>query len=385
MRFEHPDGSLVHVAYCTNVHAAEDLDGVIAQLERFAAPVRLALERPRLGVGLWLAAPAARLLREAPDGVARLRDALERLGLEVVTLNGFPYRAFQAEVVKRAVYQPDWTQAARADYTLDLAWTLAALLPAEVREGTISTLPLGWRVDWSEADTQAARARLAAVAEQLARTESETGRTIRLALEPEPGCVVETIGQAVAVLDGLDPGRLGLCLDACHLAVQFESPETALAELDAAGVPIVKAQVSAALRAPADGAEARRAQLADFVEPRFLHQTRELVGTTVAGVDDLDEALAGGLPGESEWRVHFHVPVHLDDGRTTQAELRELLAGLVGGAAPRTRHLELETYTWNVLPGDLRAADDAALVDGLARELGWLAQELTDLGLKEVA
>ncbi|MCW2950885.1 MAG: hypothetical protein JWQ48_55 [Conexibacter sp.] len=384
MRFQHPDGSLVHVAYCTNVHAAEDLDGVIAQLERFAAPVRRALERPRLGVGLWLAAPAARLLREAPDGVARLREGLDRLGLEVVTLNGFPYRAFHAEVVKRAVYRPDWTQAARADYTLDLAWTLAALLPADVREGTISTLPLGWRAGWSEADTEVARARLAHVAEQLARIEAETGRTIRLALEPEPGCVVETVGQAVAALDGLDAARLGLCLDACHLAVQFESPAAALAELDAGAVPIVKAQVSAALRAPAADAQ-ERAQLSDFVEPRFLHQTRELVGASVAGVDDLDEALAGGLPGESEWRVHFHVPVHLDDGRTTQPELRELLAGLVGGAAPRTRHLELETYTWNVLPGGLRAADDAALVDGLARELGWLARELTDLGLKEVA
>jgi sugar phosphate isomerase/epimerase len=384
VRFQHPDGSLVHVAYCTNVHAAEDLDGVIAQLERFAAPVRRALERPRLGVGLWLAAPAARLLREAPDGVARLREALDRLGLEVVTLNGFPYRAFHAEVVKRAVYRPDWTQAARADYTLDLAWTLAALLPADVREGTISTLPLGWRAGWSEADTEVARARLAHVAEQLARIEAETGRTIRLALEPEPGCVVETVGQAVAALDGLDAARLGLCLDACHLAVQFESPAAALAELDAGAVPIVKAQVSTALRAPAADVQ-ERAQLSDFVEPRFLHQTRELVGASVAGVDDLDEALAGGLPGESEWRVHFHVPVHLDDGRTTQPELRELLAGLVGGAAPRTRHLELETYTWNVLPGGLRAADDAALVDGLARELGWLARELTDLGLKEVA
>lgn len=385
MRFLHPDGSRVHVAYCTNVHAAEELDGVIAQLERFAAPVRHALGSARLGVGLWLAAPVARQLRETPDGAARLRDALDRLALEVVTLNGFPYRAFQAAVVKRAVYLPDWTDAARADYTRDLAWALAGLLPDDVTEGTISTLPLGWRAGWSAADGAAATAQLRAVAQELERIAHETGRTIRLGLEPEPGCAVETIEQAVDALDGLDPAWVGLCLDACHLAVQFESPAEALAALEAAGVPIVKAQISAALRTPSDGVAAQREQLAPFVEPRFLHQTRELVGAGVAGVDDLDEAIAGGLPGASAWRVHFHVPVHLDDGRTTQPELRELLGGLVGGATPRTHHLELETYTWDVLPGGMRAGDDVALVDGLARELGWLAGALTDLGMKEVA
>jgi hypothetical protein len=118
-----------------------------------------------------------------------------------------------------------------------------------------------------------------------------------------------------------------------------------------------------------------------FAEPRFLHQTRARTSEGVVGVDDLDEALAGGLPREHEWRVHFHVPVHLDDGRTTQPQLRELLASLLGGSAARTRHLELETYTWDVLPGALRPKDDAALVAALARELGWLTRELEDLGM----
>ena len=49
MRFRHPDGSTVHLAYCTNVHPAETLDGVLAQLRDHCEPVRrlLALDHPR--------------------------------------------------------------------------------------------------------------------------------------------------------------------------------------------------------------------------------------------------------------------------------------------------------------------------------------------------
>lgn len=391
-RLRHRDRSLVHVAYCTNVHPAEDLAGVLAQLERFAAPVRQSLECDCLGVGLWLAAPVARLLRREPDEVARLRDALERLGLEVVTFNGFPFRAFHAPVVKRAVYRPDWTRPERSAYTLDLAWVLAQLLPDDVREGSISTLPFGWRAGWTEQHTAAARVALAAVAVELERLHHETGRRVRLALEPEPGCAVETTAQAAAALDGLAPSWVGVCLDACHLAVQFEEPALAVRSLQAAGVPVVKVQASAALRAARAGGTGF-AELAGFVEPRFLHQTRACVGGGVVGVgvgdvlgvDDLDEALAGGLPREREWRVHFHVPVHLDGGRTTQPQLRTLLAALLGGPRALTGHVELETYTWGVLPGRLRPADDAGLVEGLTRELGWLTRELHDLGLEEVA
>jgi sugar phosphate isomerase/epimerase len=380
-RLRHRDGSLVHVAYCTNVHPAEDLEGVLAQLERFAGPLRRSLESDRLGVGLWLAAPLARRLRREPDGVARLRETLDRLGLEVVTLNGFPYRAFHAPVVKRAVYTPDWTRPERSEYTLNLAWLLARLLPDDVTQGSISTLPFGWRGGWTERHAAAARAALAAVAVELERLGQESGRRVRLAIEPEPGCALETTEQAIAALHGLDPAWVGICLDACHMAVQFEEPEVVKRSLQAAGVPVVKVQASAALRAARSGS----ADLASFVEPRFLHQTRARAATGVLGVDDLDEALAGGLPPECEWRVHFHVPVHIDGARTTQRDLRDLLACLLGGPRALTGHVELETYTWSVMPGALRPADDAALVEGLARELSWLARELENLGLRKTA
>lgn len=380
-RFTHPDGSVVHLAYCTNVHPAEDVDGVIGQLERFAAPVRAELGTTRLGVGLWLAAPAARELAGDDAALARLRAALERLGLEAVTFNGFPYQGFHDEVVKRRVYVPDWTSAERREFTLALARILARLLPEDVEEGSVSTLPLAWREGFGAEEARAARAELGATVEALRRLAEETGKRVRVAVEPEPGCAIETVAGLVEGIAGLDEQAVGICLDACHSAVQFERPAAALAELEAAGVPIVKMQASAALRVE----PARIEELADFVEPRFLHQTRTLAEAEVRGVDDLDEALDGGLPRDEEWRVHFHVPVHLDEGRTTQPQLRELLDGVLGGSRARTRHLELETYTWSVMPGELRPDTDAALVDGLARELSWLRDELKTLGLKEAA
>lgn len=378
-RLTHPDGSVVHLAYCTNVHPAEDVDGVIGQLERFAAPLREELGTERLGVGLWLAAPAAQELVADEVAVARLRGALDRLGLEAVTFNGFPYRGFHDEVVKQRVYVPDWTSDERREFTVALARILAQLLPEDVEEGSVSTLPLAWREGFGDEEARAARAELEATVEALRRLAAETGKRIRLAVEPEPGCAIETVAGLVEGIAGLDEETVGICLDACHSAVQFERPDEALAELEAAGVSIVKMQASTALRVE----PARIEELADFVEPRFLHQTRTVEDAAVLGVDDLDQALDGGLPRDGEWRVHFHVPVHLDEGRTTQPQLRELLAGVLGGPRARTRHVELETYTWNVMPGDLRPDADAALVEGLARELSWLRDELQTLGLKE--
>jgi sugar phosphate isomerase/epimerase len=377
VRLRHPDGSLLHLAYCSNVHPADDLDGVAAQLERYTARVRAALDVPVLGVGLWVAAPAV------ADAAAagRLRAALDRLGLEVVTLNGFPYTGFHAPVVKLEVYRPNWAAGARRDYTLALARLLASLLPGDVDEGSISTLPLGWRTEWDDAAAADGRRALEEVADGLAALEAETGKRIRIALEPEPGCTIETVAEASAFLAGLAPEWIGLCLDACHLAVQFERAEEAVALVRDAGVPIVKAQVSSALRVPEPGGDAGRAFLAGFAEPRFLHQVRECVGAAVAGTDDLPEALGGGLPADSEWRVHFHVPVHATT-HTTQDELEATLAALCGGPVPLTRHLEVETYTWGVLP-DGPGGDDG-LVAGLAAELAWTRDRLVALGAEEI-
>jgi sugar phosphate isomerase/epimerase len=385
VRLRHPDGTVVHLAYCTNVHPAEDLDGVLRQVRVHGGGVREALGADRLGLGLWLPAPLARELAADPRLTDRLRAELESNGLETVTLNAFPYTGFHAPVVKRAVYHPDWTDRARLDYTVDCARVLARLLPDDAARGSVSTLPLAWREPWDPGRLAAARAHLAELSDALEDL-ARQGRPVRVGLEPEPGCVVETTRDAARLL-GDPPPHLGVCLDTCHLATAFEEPGAALDRLSGAGLPVVKTQASAAVEVPDPADPAARGALAAFTEDRFLHQTRAHGGDGARqGRDDLHEALGGAdpLPDGAPWRTHFHVPLHAPAAaplRGTNEHLTDTLGRLLGPGGARTDHVEVETYTWSVLPRERRPADDRGLTEGIAAEVAWARDRLTDLGL----
>lgn len=416
MRLRHRDGTAVHLSYCTNVHPAEGLAGIVGQLDEHAEPVRHRLGADRLGLGLWLPGPLAAELASDASAVARLRAELTARGLETVSFNGFPYRGFHAPVVKRDVYLPDWSDPARLAYTLDLARILARLLPDDAARGSISTLPLGWRTWWTRRQRDAARRQLDVLSNELAVLREREGRPVRIAFEPEPGCVVEHTEEAVEHLAGLDHSLLGVCLDTCHLAVGFEEPESALARLSAAGLPVVKVQASCALHADDPRDPRTAAALARFVEPRFLHQTREAAAPRPLARDDLDTALGtgpdpstspapsadaapgtgpapdahadsrpGALPGRAPWRVHFHTPLHAEPEaplRSTRPVLEETLARLLGGERALADHIEVETYTWSVLPEGQRPDGPAALSEGIAAELQWTRDHLHAIGLE---
>jgi sugar phosphate isomerase/epimerase len=405
VRLHLSDGQTVHVAYCTNVHPGEDVDTIVGQLDRFALPVRRHLGADVLGLGLWLSAPVARTLAGDPSATDHLRGELDARGLEVVTLNGFPYRGFQDEVVKHRVYHPDWTERARLDYTVDLTEVLARLMPDDAARGSISTLPLGWRHPWFGDRQALAAEQFDRLADHLHALRERTGREIRVGVEPEPGCVIETTSDLVERMSGWDTDVLGVCLDLCHLAVGFEDAEVAVPRLAAAGRQVVKAQVSAGLHLEHPADPDARLALAAFDEDRFLHQVRapgdpgrpgeRVERGPLRARDDLGDALGGirpldPAPGgvERPWRVHFHVPL----GQAPEAplaattdDLRASLAVLVGGERALTDHLEVETYTWSVVPEAHRPTDDAALARSIAGELAWLRDTLIDLGLKEPA
>ncbi|MCJ1702550.1 metabolite traffic protein EboE [Rathayibacter sp. VKM Ac-2926] len=366
----------MHLSYCTNVHPAEDLEGVVRQLDVYAGPARIAAGLESVGVGLWIPRDLAARLVASREDRAVLRAALERNGLEVRTLNAFPYAAFHAEVVKLDVYRPDWTTPERLAYTVDCARILADLLPAGA-DGSISTLPLGWREGWGAEQDAAAVRQLALLVDELRELRRSTGHAIRLAIEPEPGCILDTVEDVVAWLHpriGLvDPAYVGVCLDTCHLAVSFADPTAAVRRIRDAGLRVVKVQASAALHVADPAHPAARAAVGAFVEKRYLHQTRENGAGGVLRVDDLPEAL-DTLPGEGHWRVHFHVPLHHRPAAplsATTAVLAEAVSAVDAAWPYDEIHLDVETYTWAVLadaPSDLSV--------GIGAELAWAAEHL---------
>ncbi len=376
------------LGYCTNVHPCRTVADVPLVLDRHAVPVR-----DRCGfdisVGLWLPEPAIREATASPRSQADLVAAVAHRGLGCHTMNAFPYGDFHGARVKEQVYLPDWTDPRRLDYTLACARLLAALLPPG-GEGSVSTLPLGFKAlvepqgaDHVRAFRAAATRQLLACGRQLAELEATTGRCIRLAVEPEPFCMLETTAETVDFFTGLFAAaatsgdeaharrHLGVCYDVCHQAVEFEDAATAIAALAAADIRINKVQISCAIElTDADDPE-QRESLAAYVEPRYLHQTfgRAADGSLQRQVDlthDLIREPAAAWRACRTWRVHYHVPVdaeRIGPLATTRRDLERALTAI--GGLPYAPHLEVETYTWPVLP----TAAAEPLAAGLAREL----------------
>jgi sugar phosphate isomerase/epimerase len=394
-----------HLTYCTNIHAGETWPEVRANLERYVLAVRdrVAADRP-FGVGLRLSAEAAETLAR-PEELAAFREFLARHRLYVFTINGFPYGVFHGRRVKEDVYLPDWLEDARLGYTDRLAALLADLLPDEPGlEGSVSTVPGAYKARVRDAgDAARMAARMLRHAATLHGLRERTGKLVTLALEPEPTCHLETVDETVRFFEAhlLGPeavagfaGRTGLgrgaaedalrrhltvCFDACHMAVEFEEPEAALRALRSAGIRVGKIQVSAGLRVPVDPADpGLRAALEPFAEGVYLHQVVERRNGRLTRFPDLPDALAtldGGGDGTREWRIHFHVPLFREDlGRfaSTQGYLRQILDLLRREA--HSPHLEVETYTWDVLPAEHRRED---IVVAVARELRWVLDRLT--------
>ena len=376
--------SRLPLSYCTNVHAGRSVAEVDGGITRYTARVREIYRAP-LAAGLWLARPVADELTADPETLHRFADGLAARGLTCHTLNAFPYGDFHSERVKENVYLPDWSQPERRDYTTRCATLLAALLPHDVAEGSISTLPLGFKGFKHALDFEArCFDNLLAVAAALARLREERGKTIRLGIEPEPMCVLETTEETVSFFGRLfaEANRtgveaaarehLGMCYDVCHQAVEFEDAGECVAAIDHAGIRINKVHVSCALQLdrPADNADGRAA-LRRYVEPRYLHQTtaRTPAGEVYRALDlsaDLIDSPPEGLRGADAWRVHFHVPVDADrigPLATTRPDLRSALAAVA--RLPYAPHLEVETYTWEVMPG----RESVDLATALAREM----------------
>jgi len=394
-----PEGCF-HLTYCTKIHPGRGWEALFGNLRRYAPALkaRLAPSQP-FGLGLRLSAAECRELL-AGDRLAEFQDFLAAHDLYVFTLNGFPYGDLTGPQVKAGIFAPDWRQPDRVRYTLDLIEILERLLPPG-GEGSISTIPLSYKA-WIRADDREARGlmvrNLARVTAAMARIKAATGKLIHLDLEPEPDGLLEESGEVadffrdwllpegariLAETAGIDPAtasqwlleHIGVCLDTCHLAVEFEEPAAALKRLEAAGLRVGKVQITAGLKVALPGEAGARAalarQLTPFTGSPYLHQ---VIGCDAAGGRVRFPDLAPALPhlsegGKGDWRIHYHMPLfveHYQGLASTHADTRAVLTLLREHRF--SRHLEIETYTWEWLPPDLKLD----LLDSLHREYLWV-------------
>ena len=377
-----------HLTYCLNVHPGEDWDANLLAIKTHALEVRrrVAPNQP-FGLGLRLSQAAAETLSE-PDRLEAFQAFLKQHDLYVFTINGFPYGAFHGTVVKERVYAPDWRSEARLTYTNLLGDILAALLPEGV-PGSISTVPGSYR-EWIETsdDVDAIVVNLASCAEHLEALERTTGRHITLALEPEPDCLFDSTRQTVAFFTGVLAERaemrrlgfdwrryIGVCFDTCHLSVVFEDPTESLLALQRAGISVPKVQISAALRA-ATGAEAA-AHLPAFADTTYLHQVRLRAadGTSHRYADLTQDAIDRvAAEARGEVRVHVHVPLYFVESGPLHSTA-SALSGAFFDVLSKSQipHLEIETYTFNVLPAELASLP---IEESIVKEYEWVSERL---------
>jgi len=388
-----------HLSYCSNIHPGETWTQTINNLRENLPGIRNTIS-PQIdfGIGLRLSAQAASDLSH-PDALAEFQSFLSNNPFYLFTINGFPYGPFHGTTVKESVYLPDWLDAERLRYTNELADLLAQLLNDDVT-GSISTVPGAFKPSVkSEKDVQQMANNLIKHAAHLVELQRTTGKEICLALEPEPCCFLETIDETchffknylysqsaqtqLAALTGMDKNQceqalhthLTVCLDICHAAVEYEDAKACLQQLQQAECAVGKLQISAGLKFDQIGQ-----QTIDLLKPYednvYLHQVIARHGNNLHRFTDLHEAFASINDGaiHDEWRIHFHVPVFMDDFgdyQSTQFFIKDMLK--LHKASPISNHLEVETYTWGVLPQKFKTDN---MQEAIIRELDWVLAQL---------
>ena len=372
----------LHLAYCTNIHRGEDWAQTFESLKTHTLGVRDCVAPGKAyAIGLRLSNQAARELIE-PAVLDNFQQWLVDENCYVFTLNGFPYGDFHGTRVKEQVYVPDWTSPARLEYTNRLFCLIAALVPEGV-EGSVSTLPGSFKeFIVEESQEQAIRDNLWKCVEHISALSERTGKGLHLGLEPEPLGYFETSEETVAFFKKMRTEHpndvrlnrhLGVNYDTCHLAVEYEEPQDAIGKIRKAGVRISKLHLSAALKiTPSDDA---RAQLKQFEEDVYLHQVVErMPDGSLVRHRDLDVVLSTATEAE-EWRIHFHIPLHSPDTdwfASTRDHIDGVLDLLKADPALCT-HIEMETYTWEVLPAEMKNRD---VVGQLVGEYEWTLEQL---------
>jgi hypothetical protein len=387
-----------NLTYCSNIHPGESWKDHFLELKTYLPKIKsqVSPDHP-FAIGLRLSDEASLSLLEA-DHLSEWKEWLKKESMYVISINGFPFGGFHSDVVKENVYKPDWSTRTRYEYTKRLFSILHELLP-EGEEGGVSTPPLSYfYFDSNQIDSNQRKEKctqnIIQTLVDLIRFKMEFGRVLHLDLEPEPDGLIGTfanfiqwyedqlIPQAFTILNrefGFQKSNaiiqikehIRLCLDVCHLAVTHEINELLLTELKRTGIKVGRIQVSSALKVKfTEPTESILEVLRPFDEKKYLHQVVAIQndGSKIS-YRDLGEAIANGVSFGDEWRIHFHVPIFLESYGSlfsTQEELSYVLEE--HKKFPFTNILEIETYTWNVLPESLQMSMESSII----REIDWV-------------
>lgn len=378
-----------HLAYCTNIHRGESWPETFHALNRYTLAVKARVcPNQQYAIGLRLSARAAKELSDSSTLLA-FRQWLDNHNCYVFTINGFPYGNFHGERIKEQVFLPDWSAPERLEYTKLLFDILCQLLPSAEVAGSVSTLPGSFkRFVRGREQYRAILDHLRQCAHHIESLSRRHQRDLHLGLEPEPLGLLETSAEAVDFFTALrqqDPlddridRHLGITYDTCHLAVEFESAKDVIAALQAAGIRVSKIHLSSALKITMDTVAVDR--LLEFRDDVYLHQVvAKRPDGSLCRYEDLPLAVEAWKQGDepaTEWRIHYHIPIHrspLPPLASTQDHVIELL-DVIRDQPSLCRHFEMETYTWDVLPAELRASD---VVEQLAHEYEWIIRRLNE-------
>jgi hypothetical protein len=391
---------LGHLTYSTLVHPADDWDQLWKSVNTYLPQVKARMApNQKFGVCLRTSAPSAAALSADPSKRAALKQFFADNDLYLYTANAFVYGVFKKQIIKEEVYEPDWRTDDRVEYTMQVANLLADLAPEGI-EPSIQSAPLGFKPRVTGDDVvQAYTANVIRVVAHLVKLHKETGKVVTLGLEPEPRCFLETTdetidyftktlfsgetAQRLAKATGLNEAdaaiamrkHMGVVFDIGHQAVGFEHIPTSLQKLVDSDVQIVKLQEAASMYMPGVTQKTVDA-LQAFAKTIYLSQTCQKKDGKTTWFMNLEDAFEDWYknPGPRDWRTHFHVPVFLNDlgaFGTTRYALEEALA--FHKKTPLSAHLEIETYTWDVLPDHLKTGD---IVEYVCREMDWVKGQL---------
>jgi sugar phosphate isomerase/epimerase len=384
----------LNLAYCTNIHRGENWAQTFATLEKYTLAVRdrVCPSEP-YAIGLRLGDQASRELSDS-ETLRNFRKWLDSNNCYVFTINGFPFGQFHGSAVKENVYWPDWTTNERVEYTNRLFDLIAQLVPVGIG-GSVSTVPGSFKEFIKNPDQlKAIRKNIFRSVEHIARVSERSGRKLHLGLEPEPLCLLETTAETVDFFEQLraeirNDSRLseflGVNYDTCHLAVEFEEPQIALEQLAREKIKISKLHLSNALKVTPTLAV--RDELKKFMDPVYLHQVVEKNKSgALKRFKDLPDALSTSnlelqtSNVQPEWRIHFHVPLHSPKTELFDNTSDHLLGTLdfLAKNPGLCSHLEMETYTWEVMPPEMKKRD---VVDQLVSEYEWTLHRLAERGL----